>query len=127
MLHVTQGGRVVGPEGTKVMGPEVTVFYLDTATHKFHEWDGLSYGITNPVLPGDSGSYGLLLPQGTYYVRVSAPGFQPVVSTIFTLHSTEDFPKILLSPKSVQLSSVPGGFHCRFRQKTVTAEIDSVF
>jgi hypothetical protein len=62
----------------------VTVMEADPATGLFREWNGVPYGQENPFIAED-GRFGLILPQGEFYLRVSVPGYDDISSVITTI------------------------------------------
>ncbi|HUD19978.1 MAG TPA: redoxin domain-containing protein [Patescibacteria group bacterium] len=91
-ISVVTGGRVtvthnspMGDAGRAVGNGEVSAYYLDDATKQFTLWDGSPFGQNNPVALASNGRYALYMPAGTYYLRVTAPGFKQLVTSIFTI------------------------------------------
>ena len=82
---IVQSGGVITAGGKPVEGATVAVYILDPATHRFVLWDGAAYGEENPQRTPKTGEYRLTMPQGTYYLRVTAGGYRRLVSDIFTV------------------------------------------
>ena len=82
----------------------ITVYYQEPASKVWYLWDSRSFGQTNPRSFKD-GTYSLFLPAGTYYLKISAPGYKTVTSSIFRLDSTApintDFTLEKTSPFSI--------------------------
>ncbi len=60
------------------------LYYKDIDSGSWVVWDGAAYGETNPQTSSD-GRLDLLVPPGTYYLKVSAAGYHPLISRSFTL------------------------------------------
>ena len=80
----------------------VTLYYREPDTQSWVVWDGASYGQTNPQKTDKQGDFKLFLPRGTYYLQANAPGYQTLVSSIFTTTQTE--------PLTATLALHTGGF-----------------
>ena len=83
-VRVARSGLVTSAKGP-VAHAEVTVYYLDPDTNSWIIWDGEAYGQANPQRAGDDGNFNSLLPPGTYYAKVSAPGYATLQSSIVTI------------------------------------------
>lgn len=70
-----------------VAGAEIEVWVLDQEAKTFRLWQGESFGSTNPVAVNDQGFYSLLLPAGTYQLRLDKSGFDRLVSSVFTVEA----------------------------------------
>ena len=76
---------VIDPEGyvyelnggreTRIPGAVVSIYQLDPTTKQYSLWPADQYSQENPQVTDVRGSYAFLVPQGTYYVTVDAPGF----------------------------------------------------
>ncbi|OGG11921.1 hypothetical protein A2Z00_04330 [Candidatus Gottesmanbacteria bacterium RBG_13_45_10] len=87
----------VSADGVPVTNGHISVYYLDNMTKQFVLWDGSAYSQENPQPLSAKGKYKLYLPVGTYYLRISAPGFKTQVTGIFTLdHGFPVTPDFLL-------------------------------
>jgi hypothetical protein len=98
---VSPAGKVLG-NNTKqpVAGSQVTLYYLEPASRSWGVWDGAPYGQTNPQPTKTDGSYSLMLPSGTYYLKVTAPGHYAFVSNIFEMNRARGLTSVIsLGPK----------------------------
>lgn len=84
---------VVDPEGyvyekngdkeTRIPEAVVSLYRLNNATQKYELWDAKSYQQLNPQITDVSGTYSFLVPEGTYYFQVKAPGYTPYQGETF--------------------------------------------
>lgn len=84
-LYVAQPSKVINQSFKAVKGAKVQLFSQLSDTHSWQLWDAASYGQTNPVITKDSGRFHYFVPQGTYYLRVSAPGYGTLFSNTITV------------------------------------------
>ncbi len=85
IVNVSEAGKVTDKAGAFIKA-NITVYTLDTDSNSWVLWDGESYDQPNPVIVSNKGKYGLYLPTGNYYFKISAPGFQDVITSSFTLN-----------------------------------------
>lgn len=86
IVSVSEAGKVSDEAGNPVKA-RITVYTLDTETNSWVMWDGEAYDQSNPVKVSYKGKYGLYLPQGTYYFKLAAPGYQSVVTRSIQLET----------------------------------------
>lgn len=87
-INVSSAARVVGQGTNKALKAELKLYSYDSDTNSWIPWDGSPFGQTNPQTTGTNGSFKLFLPSGKYYLTVTAGGYKPLVSNIFTLQET---------------------------------------
>ncbi|HET7099050.1 MAG TPA: redoxin domain-containing protein [Patescibacteria group bacterium] len=75
----------VNSQETATNNAKVTVYQQDAKSKIWSLWDALSFGQTNPQTTNDLGNYSYFLPSGTYYLKVTAPGFKKITTNIFKL------------------------------------------
>ena len=63
------------------------LYYKDIDSGDWVVWDGAAYGEANPQTSSD-GRVHLLIPPGTYYLKVSARGYHSLISRIFTVNQS---------------------------------------
>lgn len=88
---------VIDPEGyiyekyqdKEIRVPEaiISLYSLDPATSKYQLWSARDYLQENPQVTDLSGKYAFLVPPGTYYIKVEAPGYQLFESMPFPVIS----------------------------------------
>lgn len=83
---VTPAARVVDAQNQTVKGAKVTLYYREPLSREWVVWDGSAFGQTNPQAVGADGTFRLLVPPGTYYLRAEAPGYRTLVSGQFEAH-----------------------------------------
>lgn len=81
---VLENGRILA-SGKPVNKASVAVYYFEPVSKQFVLWDGNPYGVVNPQKTDNEGKYKLFIPQGKYYLKVSASGYKDLVTNIFTV------------------------------------------
>jgi len=76
---------VVDPEGyiyekdgnkeTRIPGAIVSLFWLNPETKQYELWPAKEYQQENPQITDATGKYSFLVPEGSYYLKVEAPGY----------------------------------------------------
>lgn len=76
---------VIDPEGyvfeknngkeTRIPSAVVSLYYLNSTTKKYELWPGQNYQQENPQVTDIRGTYSFLVPEGSYYFQVEAPGY----------------------------------------------------
>jgi hypothetical protein len=114
-IQIQKNGAVVS-NGKPVEGASVKVFFLENDTRTFSEWHAGAYAQSNPLKTDASGGYSFTLPQGTYYVEVTAPGYNRLVSDVFSFDDTRalNADLVLREKPHIQIGSlritIPVGF-----------------
>jgi hypothetical protein len=114
-IQIQKNGAVAS-NGKPVEGASVKVFFLENDTRTFSEWHAGAYAQSNPLKTDASGGYSFTLPQGTYYVEVTAPGYNRLVSDVFSLEETRalNADLVLREKPHIQIGSlritIPVGF-----------------
>ena len=83
-IRVLPGGRIVNDKGRQVPA-EITVYTMDKETNRWIVWDGEAYRQKNPKRVAAQDGYGFYLPSGTYYMQVTAKGYQSQVTQRFSI------------------------------------------
>jgi len=86
---------VVDPEGyvyektkqgeLRVEGAIVSLFWLDKSSNSYQLWPAEEYQQRNPQVTNETGRYSFLVPEGYYYLKVTAPGYLPYQSDVFKI------------------------------------------
>ncbi len=98
-------GRVAERGSHKMLaGAQLTLYYREPSTRSWRVWDGAPYGQANPQHTKADGSYSLMLPAGTFYVRVQAPLHGAFVSDIFTVDRATPLTSLIALNKIPYLS-----------------------
>ena len=89
---------VIDPEGyvyERVRGQElrvsnaiVTLYYLNAAIKQYELWPAKDFQQENPQITDSRGSYSFLVPEGTYYLAVQAPGYLSYEGRPFTVDAS---------------------------------------
>ena len=76
---------VIDPEGyvyerngnkeTRIPNATVSLFWLNPQTSQYERWLSEKYQQKNPQTTDNTGRYSFLVPEGTYYLKVEAPGY----------------------------------------------------
>jgi len=76
---------VVDPEGyvyeksgdkeTRISGAIVSLYWLNPSTKQYELWPAGNFQQENPQVTDITGNYSFLVPNGFYYIKVSAPGY----------------------------------------------------
>jgi hypothetical protein len=86
---------VVDPEGyvfeknngkeTRIPSAIVSLYVLNFDTKKYELWNAKSYQQENPQVTDVRGTYSFLVPEGSYYFDVEAPGYDHYTSKVFVV------------------------------------------
>lgn len=84
---------VIDPEGyvfekndgkeTRIPGAIVSIYHLNTSNQKYELWRAEDYQQENPQVTDIRGTYAFLVPEGTYYIEISAPGYELYQGKVF--------------------------------------------
>ena len=84
---------VIDPEGyvfeknngkeTRIPSAIVSLYYLNNVTKKYELWTASDYSQENPQITDIRGTYSFLVPEGSYYTQVEAPGYNPYQGKAF--------------------------------------------
>ncbi|MGB2762514.1 MAG: carboxypeptidase-like regulatory domain-containing protein [Minisyncoccales bacterium] len=76
---------VVDPEGyvyekdgnkeTRIPGAIISIYWLNLETKQYELWPAKEYQQENPQITNTTGKYSFLVPEGSYYLKVEAPGY----------------------------------------------------
>lgn len=76
---------VVDPEGyvfekagekeTRIPGAIISLYWLNPETKQYELWPAKEYRQENPQVTDTTGKYAFLVPNGSYYLKVEAPGY----------------------------------------------------
>jgi len=88
--------NVVDPEGyvferqngkeTRIPNASVSLYTLNASSQKYELWHADKYMQENPQVTDVRGTYSFLVPAGTYYFKVSAPGYKPYEGEVFSVN-----------------------------------------
>lgn len=86
---------VIDPEGyiyeknngkeTRIPNAIISLYVLDLATKKYELWPAKEYQQENPQVTDVRGTYSFLVPSGTYYFSVEAPGYDAYQGKAFVV------------------------------------------
>ena len=68
----------------RVAGAQVTLYKM-TSKDWYEPWDAITYGQENPQITDTTGNYSFLVPAGTYYLTVSALGYNSYKTDNFSV------------------------------------------
>ncbi len=75
----------INARGQPHAGSQITVYAYDPVQTRYVPWDGGTYGVANTQYTDNEGRFFLWLPAGQYYLAVRTPGYQPLITDIFTV------------------------------------------
>jgi peroxiredoxin len=79
-------GKILTQGGVRAVdNAKITVYKEDEQSKVWSVWDGASFGQNNPQVTNVDGGYSYFLPNGTYYLTVTASDFKKVTSSIFKI------------------------------------------
>jgi len=88
---------VIDPEGyvferqgnkeTRIPSAIVSLYYLNNTNKKYEIWPAKEYQQENPQVTDVRGTYSFLVPEGSYYFQVEAPGYKSYQSKVFVVTS----------------------------------------
>jgi hypothetical protein len=102
-VQVTSPMRVTDTNDQPVTGTKATLHSWNDELNRWEIWDGKAYGQQNPQSINENGELGFFIPAGTYYAKISAPGYHTTISDRFTLMSTQALSNQLILNKASQL------------------------
>lgn len=86
---------VVDPEGyvfektdgkeTRIPSAVVSLYSLNNSTKKYELWTAKTYSQENPQVTDVRGTYSFLVPEGSYYFEVIAPGYKTYQGKVFVV------------------------------------------
>ena len=86
---------VVDPEGyvyeknngkeTRIPSAIVSLYYLNNSTKKYELWPAKDYQQDNPQVTDVRGTYSFLVPEGSYYFQIEAPGYKSYDGKVFVV------------------------------------------
>ncbi len=76
-----------GKKETRIPDAVVSIFRLNPVNNKYELWPAKQYQQTNPQTTDVRGTYSFLVPEGTYYITVEAPGYKPYQGKTFVVSS----------------------------------------
>lgn len=84
---------IVDPEGyvyekngdneTRINGAIVSLYWLNPEIKQYELWPAKEYNQENSQVTDVSGSYSFLVPEGSYYIKIDAPGYQTYEGKVF--------------------------------------------
>ncbi|MFA6520613.1 MAG: carboxypeptidase-like regulatory domain-containing protein [Candidatus Paceibacterota bacterium] len=86
---------VIDPEGyvfeknngkeTRIPSAIVSLYALNLSTKQYEPWKAKDYSQENPQITDIRGTYSFLVPEGSYYFHVEAPGYEPYEGKAFVV------------------------------------------
>jgi hypothetical protein len=86
---------VIDPEGyvfeknggkeTRIPSAIVSLYKLNTSTKEYTLWNAKDYSQDNPQITDVRGTYSFLVPEGSYYFHVEAPGYKSYEGKVFVV------------------------------------------
>lgn len=64
-----------GKKQIRIPGAIVSIYWLNPGTSAYELWPAKDYQQTNPIITNETGNYSFLVPEGTYSIKVTAPGY----------------------------------------------------
>ncbi len=108
---------VIDPEGyvyeenngkeTRIPSAIVSLYRLNTATKEYELWPAADYQQENPQITDVRGTYSFLVPAGTYYFAVEAPGYRTFEGKAFSVTEGRGVHQnIELQPTGIRLAGL---------------------
>lgn len=85
MVNVQAMGSTTDIGTNDPVASTISVYFLDPETNTMMLWDSEYTNQKNPFKTYDDGKYSFYLPTGTYYLKITAPGYKTVTTNIFKL------------------------------------------
>jgi hypothetical protein len=82
----------------------VSLYQLDI-NNKYNLWPAKDYAQENPQTTDSTGKYSFLVPQGTYYLEISAPGYKSYKSAPFSVQEGKEIHSNIALEKKINLYS----------------------
>jgi hypothetical protein len=89
-----------------------TLYYLNASDHSWKVWDAAAYGQKNPQPMNNKSALSLIVPAGTYYLKLVVPGAPDTLTRSFTVNRTTplsgavhlaEWARLKLGPVSIPL------------------------
>ncbi len=95
----------VGNGEFRINGASVALYKLNTKK-QYELWNANEYGQENPQTTNSTGNYSFLVPVGTYYLTVNAPGYYPYKSDAVSVMEGKEIHTNIALKKELDLSSL---------------------
>ena len=93
------------PEGElRIENATVSLYWLNPETKKYELWQADAFMQKNPIVTDATGKYSFLVPPGTYYLEVTAPGHISYKSDSFTVNENNGINKTIGLEKDITQS-----------------------
>ncbi|MBU4332179.1 carboxypeptidase-like regulatory domain-containing protein [Patescibacteria group bacterium] len=66
----------LGDKETRIPGAIISLFWLNPQSKKYEEWPASEFQQENPQITNNTGKYSFLVPEGSYYLNIEAPGYE---------------------------------------------------
>ena len=74
-----------GDKETRIPSAIVSLYILNASTKKYELWPAEDYYQENPQITDIRGTYSFLVPEGSYYFKVEAPGYDRYEGKVFVV------------------------------------------
>lgn len=76
-----------GGKETRIPSAVISLYQLNPTTKEYELWKAEDYIQENPQTTDVRGTYSFLVPEGSYYFEVEAPGYKPFTGKVFAVTS----------------------------------------
>lgn len=85
-INAVSPGRIIQKDtNAAIANAKLKLYAYEPESASWVVWDAASYGQTNPQIVDKNGDFSYFLPQGRYYIKVSAESYKPITTDIFEL------------------------------------------
>lgn len=77
--------ELAGGKETRIPGAIVSIYWFNSSSKQYELWPAGEFQQDNPQITDLTGKYSFLVPEGSYYLKVEAPGYPDYVGKVFQI------------------------------------------